>query len=167
MTKVTISTKGLNKKILQVFAHLSKTHPSKGFTSNDITTEILRHNPGTPNAHCKPISVDVSKRLSHMAIKGCIKRTSSNNGYLYYPSTVTTYGTAIANEVTTNIDLNAKDSPLKITNPSVTAIKDMLNVLTASQLNEVIVAASLMLSKQAEANAHVLRNGIERLLRSA
>jgi hypothetical protein len=103
-----------------------------------------------------------------MAIKGRIKRTSSSSGYLYYPSTVTTYGSAIVtSEETASASLQAKDSPLKITNPSVTAIKDMLNVLTASQLNEVIVAASTILSKQAEANAHVLRSGIEKLLRAS
>lgn len=170
-----ITTKGLTAKLKTALQAMGKSNPTKGYTSNEILTEVIRHNPGLSTELIAAYKIDVSKRLALLAQNNKIRREVSPQSrakMLYYPATLDVR-TAPRTRKAKPVDLTV----VKVTAPAVVKteqqtttamqqIRQLLNQLTPMQLSEVVSISGSMLAAQAESNAEQLREKLNKLMQT-
>lgn len=163
--------RGFAKILKTTLISLGKSNPAKSYSANDILTEILRHNPGTPTSLVETYRVEISRRLSVFASNNKIQRVKINGKrYAYLPATLDLSRTTRKTKPAVTVLLPTAQVAVANTTSAVSSpmqqIRQLLSQLTPLQLSEVVSVAASSLATQAEENANSIKTKLSQLMQT-
>lgn len=165
--------RGFAKILKTTLISLGKSNPAKAYSANEILTEVLRHNPGTPANVVEVYRADIARRLSVFASSNKIQRIKvDGQRYSYFPATLDLSRTPRKRRTT--VVLPTPSPAAQVVTAQTTAnlnspmqqIRALLNQLTPMQLSEVVSVAASTLATQAETSAVTIKEKIAQMVQT-